>query len=120
LIKTAIWATPARCDILERMDARKYRWSKHYESAEEELTDILAAKKITAQRWTLDEMDTIEPTVHDFATQIWCAEGSVVYVVGNKRFSLQPGDTLEIPANLSYEATAGISGCVCYQAPPSK
>ena len=97
------------------MNVRKYRWSKHYESAEEELLGYLAAKNIEATRWTADEMQAFEPHVEPVDQQLWCAEGSIIYTINNQRFSIQPGDTLEIPANTYYEATAGISGCVCYQ-----
>lgn len=99
------------------MNVRKYRWSKHYESAEEELFSLLAAKNIQAERWTVAEMQPLERPVSDHDAQIWCAEGSIIFIVEGKRYSVQPGDTLELPANVPYEATAGISGCVCYEAP---
>jgi quercetin dioxygenase-like cupin family protein len=99
------------------MNVRKYRWSKHYESAEEELFRLLAAKNIQAERWTVAEMQPLERRASDHDTQIWCAEGSIIFIVEGKRYSVQPGDTLELPANVPYEATAGISGCVCYEAP---
>lgn len=100
------------------MQLRKYRWSKHYESAEEELVDLLATKNIDAERWTAEAMETFEPHVHPKDKQLWCAEGSIVFVVnGSERISLQPGDTLELPANTMHEATAGMAGCVCYEWP---
>lgn len=100
------------------MNIRKYRWSKHYESAEEELLNMFAAKRIDAKPWDAEPMGRIEPTVHQHDIRLWCAEGSVVFTIDNQRYSLQPGDALDIPANVFYEAVAGISGCVCYQNPP--
>lgn len=99
------------------MNPRKYRWSKHYESAEEELLEYLTAKNIDAERWVGREREAFGPHVEPHDIKIWCAEGSIVYTIDNKPYSLQPGDTLEIPANNYYEAAAGISGCVCYQSP---
>jgi quercetin dioxygenase-like cupin family protein len=101
------------------MQLRKYRWSKHYESAEEELVQLLAVKNIDAERWTAEPGETFEPHVHPVDTQIWCAEGSIVFTIDTdgKRISLQPGDTLELPANTMHEASAGMSGCVCYEWP---
>ena len=103
------------------MQLRKYRWSKHYESAEEELVDLLAAKRIDATRWAVEPMDVLAPQTKQYDKQVWCAEGSIIYMVnGNERFSLQPGDTLEIPANSMHEATAGMAGCVCYEWPSAE
>ena len=100
------------------MNIRKYRWSKHYESAEEELLSLFKTKRIHAQAWTAEPMEGFPPVVHQHDTQIWCAEGSIIFTVDNQRYSLQPGDALDIPANIFYEANAGISGAVCYQNPP--
>jgi len=99
------------------MQVRKYRWSKHYESAEEELINLLAAKHIDAERWAADEMEIFDPHVHAEDHHIWCAEGSIIFTIDNQRISIQPGDTLDIPANTFHEAVAGISGCVCYEYP---
>lgn len=98
------------------MSLRKYRWSKYYEAAEEELVALLNKRRIDTERWIADSMQDFEPSVSTSDKQIWCAEGSIIYTVdGDKQFSLQPGDTLDIPAGSNYEATAGISGCVCYE-----
>ncbi len=97
------------------MKLRKYRWSKHYEAAEEELNTLLAGKHIDAERWTADSMQGIEPSVSTADKQIWCAEGSIVFSVGDHKYSLQAGDAIDIPAGSNYEAVAGISGSTCYE-----
>jgi quercetin dioxygenase-like cupin family protein len=97
------------------MKLQKFRWSKVYESSEEELTDFLHARGITAERWHADELQKIEPKHADNDTTIWCAEGSLTIRVDGTAFSIQPGDALPIPSGALYEADAGISGCVCYQ-----
>jgi quercetin dioxygenase-like cupin family protein len=102
------------------MNVRKYRWSKHYESAEEELTNLLAARNIEAERWTANEMEVLDSRVFAEDHQLWCAEGSIIFTIEGQRVSIQPGDTLEIPANMPHDAIAGISGCVCYEYPASK
>ncbi len=99
------------------MITRKYRWSKHYESAEEELLDILKAKHIDAERWHADEYEEFPEHKHQLDTQIWCAEGSIAFVIEGKEVSLQTGDTLDLPAGTIHKATAGFSGCVCYEFP---
>ena len=101
--------------IVECMILRKYRWSKHYESAEEELIDFLSAKKIETERWTAEEYEVFPSHKHDFDTRIFCAEGSISFTVSGKEISLQTGDALDLPANTAHEAKAGFSGCVCYE-----
>ena len=98
------------------MQLRKYRWSRHYESAEEELVGILTSKKITAERWHADEGHVFESHTHEYDKQLWCAEGSIVFVVNGKSISLQPGDALDLPAHTEHSATAGMTGAVCFEA----
>lgn len=98
------------------MKLRKYRWSKDYESNEEELQRLFDTKQIPAERWTADEFEVLPEHTHDYDIKLWCAEGSIRFVVGDQQFSLQPGDALDLPALTAHTATAGISGCVCYEA----
>lgn len=78
--------------------------------------ELLHAKKITADRVVLDPMEAIDDQQHDQDRRIWCAEGSLSVSANGKPFSLQPGDTLNVPANTSYQITAGLSGCAFYTA----
>ncbi len=98
------------------MQLRKYRWSKDYESNEEELQRLFENKQIEAERWTAEEFQTFPAHSHDYHKQLWCAEGSIKITVNDQQFSLQPGDSLDIPAGNEHSAVAGISGCVCYLA----
>ena len=99
------------------MDLRKYRWSKDYESAEEELEGLLDAMNITAERWTAEAGQALAAHLHALDKRLWCAEGSIIFTVNGKSISLQPGDVLDLPRYTAYEALAGISGCVCYESP---
>lgn len=96
------------------MDLRKYRWSKTYESAEEELLSLFQVKKITGKRTVLDPYDTIDISAAEDIRHIWCAEGSLTVTVSGKRISLQPGDALAVPASAGLSIAAGLSGCAYY------
>jgi quercetin dioxygenase-like cupin family protein len=98
------------------MQLRKYRWSKHYESAEEELTNQLQTKNIQAERRHIEEFEELPSIQHDSDSRLWCAEGSMIVDISGKRMSLQPGDTLDVPAGSSYVITAGMTGAVFYAA----
>jgi quercetin dioxygenase-like cupin family protein len=97
-------------------EVRKYRWSRVYESAEEELESLLRSKDITTERWQAEPIEVFEPHVHDYDKTLWCAEGSIMFEILGNVYSLQPGDVLELPALTMHSAQAGMSGCVCYEA----
>src|ERR1700742_4472074 len=77
------------------MQIRKSRWSRVYESAEEELVELLARKRISARRWTAEEGEEIGPNLSPADMRLWCAEGQLTCTVEGKPYSLQPGDELE-------------------------
>lgn len=97
------------------MQLRKYRWSRVYESAEEELLAILRTNDITYNRWEGEPGEIYPAHAHDYDKTLWCSEGSIIFDVNGKRISMQPGDTLDLPANTIHSAVAGHSGCVCYE-----
>jgi hypothetical protein len=93
---------------------RKFRWSKVYESSEEELTALLRARNITAVHSAREAFDKSTPEPANKETTIWCAEGSLSVFVNEETVSLQPGDALRMPAKMPYRLDAGISGYTCY------
>ena len=98
------------------MQAQKFRWSKVYESSEEELIELLEAQGIVAKRHTIEEFLEFGPQTAVLNTTLWCAEGSFTLYIGQKKFSMQPGDGINIPKNTEYKASAGMSGCAYYEA----
>jgi hypothetical protein len=98
------------------MKLQKFRWSKVYESSEEELHEFLSARNITATSWHLEEFVPTEARVVAHDTTIWCAEGSANFRLNDASFSMQPGDGMTIPTNSTLQITAGMSGCICYEA----
>lgn len=97
------------------MNLGKFRWSRVYESSEDELIDLLESLSIDATRHHVEEFQELADKVFDQDTILWCAEGSVIFEFGTVRFSIQPGDGLNVPANSAFIAAAGISGCAYYQ-----
>lgn len=97
------------------MQIRKSRWSRVYESAEEELVELLERKQISASRWVAEEDEKIAAKQFPTDTQLWCAEGQLTCTIEGKTYSLQPGDVLDVPAKLNCSIRVGFSGCVCYE-----
>lgn len=106
----------AYCDILEVMPYKKYRWSKDYEAAEEELEILLNTSAKSSVRCELAEYETLDEVLTAEKETLWCAEGSIIFEIDNARVSLQPGDTINIFGTYAFQATAGIAGCVYYKA----
>lgn len=96
------------------MQPKKSRWSKVYESSEEELVEFLTSRKITAQRLSLSEFETTT-LLAGSAQALWCAEGSMTVRLAGAKLSLQPGDSVQLPTDTEIELLAGISGCVYYE-----
>lgn len=97
------------------MSIRKFRWSKVYESTEEELTDFFASRNIHAVEFQAEAFDKAEPRELDHESTIWCAEGSGSITVDSKTISMQPGDAFVIPAGTAFTIAAGLSGYICYE-----
>jgi mannose-6-phosphate isomerase class I len=97
------------------MSMQKSRWSKVYESSEEELLDFLRQRNVHAERIAVEAMS--EPTQQsaDLETTIWCAEGSFTLSGDSTTISVQPGDAVRIDADTTYSLRPGISGYVCYR-----
>lgn len=101
--------------MLPVMKPQKFRWSKVYESTEEELAGFLRARNITATTWTAEAFTASEPRTADQAITLWCAEGSLTVRVDSTPLPMQPGDGLRIPAGATFQTTAGMTGCICYE-----
>lgn len=97
------------------INLKKFRWSRVYESSETELQHYLEGKGFDAERWEATEFHDFGGQVFANDTMIFCAEGGLVFEIDDKKFSLQPGDALRIPANYAFAAVAGMTGCVCYE-----
>jgi len=97
---------------------RKFRWSKVYESSEEELREFLLARQIESQHWTAEAFQEFGERQLEQAMTLWCAEGSLTARVDGTTVSLQPGDAVAIPPAVSYSLKAGMAGCICYETKP--
>jgi len=96
------------------MKPQKRRWSKVYESTEEELVAFLASRQLSATRNDVEALSTATVQLKAEASTIWCAEGSCSIQTADGTISLQPGDYLTLDPRSEYTIAAGISGCVYY------
>ena len=97
------------------MKLQKFRWSKVYESSEEELVEFLKARQIPYDRWSAEAMKQMNEKTYAQATTLWCAEGSLTLIIDGTDIKLQPGDAVHVPADVPYQISVGMSGCICYE-----
>lgn len=97
------------------MTHKKYRWSKVYESAEEELVELLQIKGITATRHEIDSYETLALPARSTPITIWGAEGTAIFMIDDTRISMQPGDTVDIPVEASCTITTTFSTFAWYE-----
>ena len=97
------------------MAIQKIRWSRVYESSEEELLVLLKSRNIQAKRVDGEAGSQQPEQTTQKSLTIWCAEGSLAVRTPSTSTSLQPGDAIRIDAQTPYELHAGISGYVYYQ-----
>lgn len=98
------------------MKLQKFRWSKVYESAEEELVSFLEARNISFTRHEAEAFSELSGQAPAQGGTLWCAEGSYSLSVGGQELPMQPGDAVHLPAQSAYQITAGLTGCVWYTA----
>lgn len=100
------------------MSYKKFRWSKDYEAAEEELESFLAHLEQPIKRWELAADASVTSINYPSGRTLWCAEGSLRLTLEKQTITVQPGDTIVIEPNTAHSITAGVAGCVCYEADP--
>lgn len=98
------------------MHYKKYRWSKDYEAAEEELELLLQRLSHNLTRWEAAAYEDLPAVKVSHERELWCAEGSLQLFFGDKAVTLQPGDAITIAADQPHHGSAGVAGCVCYEA----
>jgi mannose-6-phosphate isomerase-like protein (cupin superfamily) len=104
---------------MPNMKLKKSRWSKVYESSEEELAAFLQAKGVTSRIQEVPSFEITEEASFSQDTTLYCAEGSLTFQTSDTSISLQPGDSLHVPAGLAYTTVAGIAGYTLYVTDPS-
>ena len=97
------------------MSYKKFRWSKDYEAAEEELEMFLDSRGHDLRRFELAADSQLPALVSDQTRQLWCAEGSMQLTLGDALVTLQPGDGLTIEPLQAPSGRSGVAGCVWYE-----
>ena len=63
--------------------------------------------------WSNDAGDVYAPHQHDYHKVLFCAAGSIVFVVDDDELFLTPGDRLDIEPGTMHAAVVGGDGVTC-------
>lgn len=96
------------------MRSNKFRWSRVYESSEEELLQFLNDRSIEAARMHLEELVKTDGTVAEADTTLFCVDGSMSVTINDQRIAAQAGDALKITSGQAYYIDSGFAGCTYY------
>ncbi|MDB5184684.1 MAG: hypothetical protein JWN38_492 [Candidatus Saccharibacteria bacterium] len=96
------------------MPIKKTRWSKVYESSEEELIAVLHSRGVQTERFHVEELVALPPQTAQAGQTVWCAEGSATITTADGKLSLQPGDAIRFDTPTNYDVQAGITGFAYY------
>jgi quercetin dioxygenase-like cupin family protein len=93
------------------------RWP-HGEAPNDELLEARVRREgMTPRWWSNAAGDIYASHTHDYHKVLFCAEGSVTFVLGHtgERLQLNPGDRLDLPAGWPHTAIVGPAGVRCVE-----
>jgi quercetin dioxygenase-like cupin family protein len=94
------------------------RWPKTELPDETELRRLFAAEDLHPYRWSNAPGDVYAPHAHSYHKVIYVVQGSITFGLPDQgeSITLQPGDRLDLPAQVRHDATVGPAGVVCLEA----
>lgn len=85
-------------------------------AAPAEADTVLRGLGLSPVRWSAGPGTWFGGHAHPDHKVLFCVEGTIVFVVGGRRWPMNPGDRLDLPAGTWHEAEAGPAGVTCVEA----
>lgn len=79
----------------------------------DDLLSRLRAEARDVYQWSNAPGDTYAPHSHGYTKILYCLEGSIDFVTGERTMRLAPGDRMELPAGTRHSAVVGPLGVTC-------
>jgi quercetin dioxygenase-like cupin family protein len=97
------------------------RWSAATAPREEELLRRMRQEGLSPYRWSNGPGDTYEMHSHSYEKVLYCAQGSIRFVLldqtaSEQHIDLAPGDCMILPPDVRHSALVGSQGVVCLEA----
>lgn len=96
---------------------RRIPWTSDARPVAGDLEAALRQEGLEPHWWSNAPGDVYAPHEHAYHKVLYCAEGSITFLVepGGQRLVLGPGDRLELPAGTRHAAVVGPSGVRCVE-----
>lgn len=94
--RMAAWVTPADGDV-----------------DRDRIAHLLRAEGGEPSWWSNDPGEVDDPHEHGFHKVLFCADGSIVFVVDDEQLFLTPGDRLDVEPRTLHAAVVGPDGVTC-------
>ncbi len=92
------------------------RWEQPEPPTESDLRDRYAAEDLRPHAWGNGPNERYTEHIHTFDKVLYCAAGSIRFLVDGQPFDLAPGDRLDLPAGTRHAAVVGPQGVTCLEA----
>jgi quercetin dioxygenase-like cupin family protein len=97
----------------------KTPWPHDHYPTERELRELMEAEELSPFSWANESGYRYPVHSHDYHRVIYCVEGSIWFSLPDERdrtIELEPGDRLDLPADVRHWAITGMEGVLCLEA----
>jgi mannose-6-phosphate isomerase-like protein (cupin superfamily) len=91
-------------------------WPHDAPPSEQALDALLRNDGLAPRWWSNGPGDRYAAHDHSYHKVLYCASGSIRFVVGGANVDLAPGDRLDLPPGTSHSAVVGPRGVTCVEA----
>jgi mannose-6-phosphate isomerase-like protein (cupin superfamily) len=91
-------------------------WPHYAPPTEQALNKALQDKGLAPRWWSNGPRDRYAVHDHSYHKVLYCASGSIRFVVDGANVDLSPGDRLDLPPRTPHSAVVGPQGVTCVEA----
>jgi quercetin dioxygenase-like cupin family protein len=102
---------------MDSQQLRVKRWTWDKTLSENAIMRHMEREGLETHRWKSESGARYQPQAYDFEKVILVMRGSITFRIPEtgEEVSLNPGDKLELPADIPHEAVVGPMGVVCLE-----
>ena len=98
------------------MGATLTRWDGPAPPSEAALREAFRAEALSPYAWSNGPGDRYGVHTHSFDKVLYCALGSITFLVDGGKVLMHAGDRLDLSAGTPHGALVGPEGCTCLEA----
>jgi len=91
-------------------------WDRPEAPSEESIRAAFRAESLSPYAWSNGPGDRYGVHTHAYDKVLYCARGSITFVVEGRDVRMKAGDRLDLPAGTAHSAVVGPEGVTCLEA----